>query len=168
MIMVKTPLVNRIDQKFYDTYVNRIDLMKIRCPHCSHCGAVIHGYYLRKVKTPVGKLCLRIMRIRCSFCGKTHAVLVSALIPYSQISFSDTLAILVSDNTEERKALMEENNLIDESDIYRVLSSFNKHWKERLRSFFLSLEDEDLCGSCLRLFQRQFMQIRCTLCGAYC
>ncbi|MGN0433983.1 MAG: hypothetical protein ACI4EB_05550 [Bilifractor sp.] len=52
----------------------------------------IHGYYRRFVKASAGKMALRILRLRCTECGRTHAVLLSS-INYAVNAFAFTRSI---------------------------------------------------------------------------
>lgn len=52
---------------------------------CGCSGACIrYGSYRRHVKTDGRKLTLQIQRVLCQNCGRSHALLPSALVPYSQ------------------------------------------------------------------------------------
>ncbi|MFQ6823289.1 MAG: DUF6431 domain-containing protein [Agathobacter sp.] len=46
------------------------------------------------MKVPDGKLCFRICRVRCESCRKTHALLLSSMVPYSQISLKDQISVI--------------------------------------------------------------------------
>jgi hypothetical protein len=53
---------------------------------------------------------------------------------------------------------MIENLLIDESNTKYIIKRFRQHWKERLSSYGISL-DEQLTLFCFKYFSRQFMQV---------
>ena len=166
MIIAIITEVNIMTQDVYDQISDRIDPAQLECPCCGHTGTTVHGYYERKLKTPAGKITLLIKRIRCSFCGKTHAILPSTIVPYSQISMKDTVAFITARTPAEREKVMKETPEIDESDMYRILGSYKRHWKERLASHGLAI-DSGLPEKCIRIFRRQFMQIPCTVCGSH-
>ncbi|WP_434084494.1 DUF6431 domain-containing protein [Lacrimispora xylanisolvens] len=54
----------------------------------------IHGYYHRSIKSEESVIRLHICRVKCSYCGTTHALLLSSIVPYSQISLSDQVSII--------------------------------------------------------------------------
>ena len=167
MIIAITHGVNVHSQKSYDQIVEGIDKKQLCCPHCRHTGMTVHGYYSRDLKVGDGKTELVITRVKCPFCGKTHAILPDSIVPYSQIGMEDTIVIIVSTNAKERRSVMEQTPSIDESDVYRVLRNYKKHWKQRLLSYQIDIRGDSLIESCIRSFRRSFMQIPCTLCGSY-
>lgn len=84
-----------ISQKHYSNSLILIDFDSIKCScHNTHC-LFIHAYYLRFVKSPVGRIPIRILRVKCSVCGITHAVIPASIIPYTQRSFHDTLQVFI-------------------------------------------------------------------------
>lgn len=165
MILVKGPKVNVITQKYYDTVINSLDYSLFKCPSCEHTGTTVHGYYTRKLKTVYGVISLRVMRVKCSTCGKTHAVLLCSIIPYSPIPLKETIDIVSADNTKDYNQILELNISVDLSDIYRVRRNYRLFWKERLKSHNIKISDPDISQKCISLFRRQFMQISCTLCS---
>ncbi len=84
-----------ISQKFYSDSILSLDFNRIECScHSVNCLS-IHAYYYRFVKTPVGKIPIRILRLRCSHCGRTHALISASFIPYTQRSFIDTIKVFL-------------------------------------------------------------------------
>lgn len=162
MITYKTKKHNIIKQDIYDKHIESLQRHKIKCS-CGHLGClIIHGYYIRKIKTPFGKIALRIVRLLCKECGKTHAVLPDSIVPYSQITIEDHILILRATTKEDHNKIMEDNLCIDESNISYIKRNYKKHWKERLRTYKISL-DYNLTSLCLLYYKRQFMQIKCTI-----
>ena len=97
MITVITEECNEISQKLYDTAMDSIQTCQLECS-CGHCGCLVgHGGYTRYVKTSMGKIPLAIRRVQCSLCNATHALLLSGIVPYSQVPLSDHAAIASSD-----------------------------------------------------------------------
>ena len=60
----------------------------------------------------------------CSQCGHTHSLLLSSIVPYSQIPLADQAGI----TTGEAEKVMERNPLIDENSVRYILRQFRKHW----------------------------------------
>lgn len=159
--------VNEISQDNYDEMIEDLDPALLTCPHCGHTGTTIHGYYERRVKYDCVLFKLLVQRVKCKFCGRTHAILPDTLIPYSSVPKEDTIEIIAADSAERIDEILTDNTCLDISDVYRIKKNYALHWKERLKSFNLRIDDCDISRICIRLFRRQFMQIRCLLCGSY-
>ena len=145
-----------ITQESYDNIINNLDLNTIKCS-CGHYGVTVHGYYDRRVKTVFGSIRLVVMRVKCQTCGKTHAILLSSIVPYQSIQLKDQLRIIMNNNLKE---LMESNLDIDESNISTVRYNYHHYFKQRLISENIEL-DSDVVTNCFDLFKRQFLQIKC-------
>lgn len=164
MITILTDNCNPISQILYDNILNSLEQHQLTCT-CGHSGCLsIHGYYNRRLKFETSFTSLRIRRMICSVCSTTHAILLSSIIPYSQISLPDQVAIL---DYHERSvgftSIMQMHPSIDESNIRYVIRQYLCHWLERLLSVSLSLcSTKDLVDLCFSNFKRQFMQIKRT------
>jgi hypothetical protein len=126
MITVKHIKINTLDQNLYDNLINLLNIQNISCT-CGHSACLIkHAYYERKLKSNDGQmLTLSILRLKCSVCGKTHAVLPECIVPYSQISLDDQIEIIDNYlNHKSQEDLMISNSLIDESNVSHVLRNF--------------------------------------------
>ena len=85
MITLKVDKLNReISQKLYDEIIESVDIHLLECT-CKRHNMVVHGYYTRKLKTNNGNIELVILRVRCKDCGRTHAVLISFIVPYQSV-----------------------------------------------------------------------------------
>jgi transposase len=151
-----------ISQSFYDSVISGLPFHKLTCS-CSHSACLsIHGYYKRTVKLPSGTIRLRVCRVKCSECGITHSLLLSSMVPYSQITLSDQQRIC-SDYESGRNVSMicNSNPSIDENNVKSVLRNYRHHWREKLRSLRIRLFDlYHLVRSCFSDYSSQFMQIR--------
>jgi ribosomal protein S27E len=78
----------------------------------------------------------------------------------------DTVEIILADTPEMVNSIFWDNPSLNLSDIRRIQRNFKIFWKERLESFRLEVLP-GLSEHCIQLFRRQFMQIRCTLCGSF-
>ena len=162
MITLNVEENNPITPNFYNNLIINLQMHRLTCT-CQHSGCLsIHGYYNRNVKLSDGKDVFRICRVICSCGGCTHALLLSSMVPYSQISLKDQTAILTA-YEEGRLAVevMEHTPSIDESNLHYVISSYRKHWKQRLLAFGIKLSKK-LSHFCFLNFNRQFMQIKIT------
>ena len=154
MITLKVDKLNReISQKLYDEIIDSVDIHLLECT-CKRHNMVVHGYYSRNIKTHNGNVELVILRVRCKECGKTHAVLISFIVPYQSIEMSVQIKIIANNDIEK---IMYCNPCIDELDIYRVKERFRLKYKAWMRSLNLTLED-DLVLESFRYFRSNFMQ----------
>ena len=156
---------NPLTPTFYNSFVSNLQFHQLRCP-CGHAGGLsVHGYYQRYIKSPAGKTPFRICRVICEVCGKTHALLLSSMVPYSQLSFSDHLQIVAAYEAEAPTAtLLNDNDRMDESTIRHVIRRYLRSWKQRLLSHSIPIGSVSaLVSQCFLHFSRQFMQIKRTL-----
>lgn len=164
MITIFVQENNPLTQNFYNNLINNLQFHSLTCT-CGHSACLsIHGYYSRSLKTPEGKSTLRICRVICSCCHRTHALLPSSVVPYSQVSMTEHVEIIsCHENGTGIETLMNHNPSIDESNCRYIIRCFLKHWKQRLLSEKISISDTTtLICSCFSAFAKQFMQIHCT------
>ena len=161
MITIFLENCNRISQSFYDSVIFDLPFHQLTCS-CSHSACLsIHGYYRRNVKLPSGTIRLRVCRVKCSECGTTHALLLSSMVPYSQISFSDQQMICYYyEKGQDASEICERNPSIDENNVKAVLRNYRRHWREKLCALKIHLfPPDDLIQSCFSNYSSQFMQI---------
>ncbi len=92
MITVSVCESNPISQKSYDDLMEQVAPCLLPCT-CSCRGSLIrYGSYRRHIKTDGSKFPLRIQRVLCRSCGRSHALLTSAMVPYSQIPLEDQVS----------------------------------------------------------------------------
>lgn len=146
-----------ITQDIYDASIEEIDfdLLKCSCDH-DHCLSK-HAYYARKVKSFDGVLFLRILRVKCNHCHRTHAILLSCIVPYSQILLRQILEIVMKPSMALCDVMIQYD--IDEAHIRYIKKQFRLYWKERIDHLGSSIQDS-LSSLCFNEFKRQFMQIR--------
>lgn len=164
MITLSVDLCNPVSQDFYDKTIYNLQFHQLVCT-CGHSGGLtIHGYYNRSVKSGDSSLCLRICRVICSECGHTHALLISSLVPYSQVPTNDQIDIIShSESDGDFSHIMDHTPSIDESCVRSVIRRFRQHWKQRLLSEdFVPIPIGCFIEHCFGAFLRQFMQIKCT------
>lgn len=153
-----------VSQEIYDSVIQALQLHQMTCS-CGHTACLsVHGYYGRGIKNEDGTTVITVCRVKCSVCGHTHALLLSSMVPYSQIQASHQLRIC--DDYESHHdvcSICEDVIAIDENNVKYVLRNYRKHWREMLRSLRLSLSSfTDLVLSCFFNYSMQFMQIRRT------
>lgn len=162
MITILVKDCNSIDQITYDSIVGSLQLHAITCS-CGHAGCLIrHGYYVRTVTLKAGTFDLRILRLKCKECGKTHAILLANIVPYQRIGLAEQIDIINSylgDRSYEQ--VLEAVADIDENNIKRVIKVFRDHWFERIKSANIFL-DKHISKNCFAHYSRQFMQVKRT------
>ena len=157
---------NLFTQKTYNQFLGTIQFHRLSCS-CGRSGCLIkHAYYERRVKTPDGCITLRILRVICKRCHKTHAVFPEWIVPYSQILLKDHLKIIQTHlNQDSFEPIMMSNLYIDESNIRYIIRQYLRYWKERITAFALvlgdTISDDTISFHCLKTLKRQFMQIKC-------
>lgn len=164
MITLKVTDFNNFSQEFYDSVVNALDLQLLECS-CRHTGCLtIHGYYRRSVITDDGKVELRILRVLCSECGRTHALLLISFVPYSQIPMKDHHGVVQAyENGGDPDDCCSCDGL-DENNVKSIILRYRRFWRQRLLSERIALDPIcELIGSCFALYGMQFMQIRRTV-----
>lgn len=170
MITISAPFDKTISQEFYDSSIDSLLLDQIPCPCCGHHGCLVFwGTYKRHLKAEGQDIILTIQRVLCRECSsdahkRTHSLMVSGVVPYSQVPLADQVDLIsASENNEEAalETVLEHNPLLDMNYVYRLLAVYRLFFLERLISERLSLRPyEVLCHSCFSLFCRQFMQIK--------
>ena len=164
MITIEADFDNPISQDFYNKIIYSLNLNQITCT-CGLTGSLIwYGGYHRKVRMADHVILLRVARVFCTACGHSHAILLSSLVPYSQIPFC--IQVSIADCYEKKsgyRCILDSQSCIDENTISSIIRSYRKHWQQRLRSFGLSFTSlHDLLRGCFAAFSRPFMQIKTT------
>jgi len=164
MITFLTDNCNPISQNLYDKSINNLQFHQLVCS-CGHCACLsIHAYYVRRVKVEDLWVSIRICRVKCSNCLKTHALLPSSIVPYSQISLLEQVQIISSyEHSEGFSSVMDQHPSIDESNLRYIIRQYCSHWIQRLYSASLVLSSSrNFVSQCFSSFSRQFMQIKRT------
>ena len=164
MITIQVDDYKLFSQDFYNSVIFSLQFHQLSCS-CNHSACLtVHAYYKRSVITPEGKVVLKIVRVKCSVCGKTHALLLSSMVPYCQVCLIDQQRVASDfENGNELNCVCSANPMIDENHIKSILRKYKQHWRERLRAESIGLEPiARLAGNCLSFYSAQFMQIRRT------
>ena len=162
MITVQTKNFNTISQENYDAIVDGLQLHQITCT-CGHCGDMRrYGGYERTVWFLGEEIDLRIQRVQCTHCGKTHAILLDILVPYSRIPLADQRQIIILCETGASCEPVQQSNFhIEDRMVYAIWNKYRRYWKQKLLAEGISLAGE-LVRECFRYYFKQFMQIRST------
>ena len=166
MITQEVELGKSITQEAYKKVLEELDIHRLECPCCGHAGCLIgHGHYQRGVKESGKLIKLQIQRLKCKECEKTHALLPSNIVPYTQVRVEEQVEIIrESEGKREYEAIMARNYLIDLSEIRAVIRRYQKNWKEKLTSWGLEIKSSvtKLIRESFEHGKQQFMQIRRT------
>ena len=80
MISFKSSKCNIISQSQYDSEIRRICscISSFSCPFCGSCSLVFYGRYPRRICVPDCPefIIIRVQRVFCTHCGRTHALLL--------------------------------------------------------------------------------------------
>lgn len=164
MITIKTENYNLISQDFYNKTIDSLDLNLISCI-CGHSGCLIrYGSYKRRIQLSDRVLSLSIVRVYCKSCGHTHALLLSSMIPYSQIPLVLHVRLIHAYEHEiEFQNILAQQYCVDENNLKSIIRNYRLHWKQRLLSMRFHFPDiPRLISDCFSFFSRQFMQIKST------
>ena len=118
MITIKTENCNPISQDFYNKTIDSLDLKLLPCT-CGCSGCLIrYGSYKRNVQLQDHVVTLVIVRVYCTACSHTHALLLSSMVPYSQIPLDIQITAihayesgLTVEHSLKNQCFIDENNL---------------------------------------------------------
>ena len=166
MILISVSNYNQFSQDYYDSIIDRLQFHRLSCTCGRSACLSVHAYYERGVFQPDGTVSLRICRVRCSECGRTHAILPSSIVPYDRIPLSDQHRIICAyEDVSDRNAVCEDNPSVDENNVKAVIRRYLLFWLQRLLSEAILLtEFRSLIHDCFSFYSLQFMQIRRTPC----
>ena len=162
MITIEEEKINTVSQRTYDSLIGSLELHRLACSCRRHGSLTFYGSYHRSVKVNGSRIPLNISRTRCTECGRTHALLPSSIVPYSQIPVTRQAAII--ECFESSSGIVPVlDAAVDESNVRSVLRSYRKYWRERLRCEGISISPiHELIRRSFHAFCRQFMQIHRT------
>lgn len=147
-------LNTEITQDVYDDYINAIDIHTLECT-CKRHDMVIHGYYTRKLKIHNKTITLTILRVRCTHCNKTHAVLLSLIVPYQNVALNIQIEVLQDEDVED---ILINNPDIDIQTVNRIRKRYRSYFKTWVTLKRLLL-DSTISIKAYRDFVSNFMQI---------
>lgn len=96
MIIINLNKKIKLNQSTYNTIIDSIHLDSIICTSCSHHDWAFHASYSRKIDILDHDYQIIITRVICKHCGKTHAILVQGMVPFSILSHDVIVSALSS------------------------------------------------------------------------
>lgn len=138
MITVFVSENNPISQKSYDD--DQLDPFRLSCT-CGCSGSLIrYGSYRHHVKADGAKLPLIIRRVLCQSRSRSHTLIPSSLIPYSQIPLEDQVSLIEAfEQGNAPDAVLDSNPEMDERTPFRLIRMYLIYWRERLLSERIAL-----------------------------
>lgn len=152
MVSYKTNNFN-LKLEDYEKLIINLEVKTIKCPDCGSCDMERHGYYKRYIIISGVKYPIRILRIRCKECGKTHAVLPSFVVPYLHYPIEELYTMIIKVDNDEKLDLYDHE--------VRQIKKVYRFWIERIKSILKWITDEleELIDLCRIKYTMCYMQI---------
>ena len=142
----KNKIIDKIESfmKVLNDYSKMTNLSNLECPNCHSHDLIRWGSYERGIIYFVNKQLLmvksdtmKIQRVRCNKCGKTHALLPIGIIPYKQITteLMNSILLYIIDNSLEKAAEKFPFNYLY---LKKIFIEFKKIHFSRLATFLKS------------------------------
>lgn len=144
-------------QSIYNNEIEKINYNLTKCDQCGQVGNfVIHGYYMRRIRFGRVTITIRLLRVRCKGCKRTHAIMSSDLIPYSSINTEEGYLVLRSPSINQTDPNISYETIINVHNRYR------KRFKELFVMFNLSVVKDTIINITKKLIDEiklTFLQI---------
>lgn len=142
MITLKLKKINKNHNESIKDLETIINLPSLICPCCNSMQIIKYGFYKRFFIFLInGIVCyeqIKIQRVKCKSCGRTHALLPTFIIPYKQYSLDLISVILLKLETETYEKVSNRYNIN-----VRYLANFKKKYvtkhKPRCQTAFNNL-----------------------------
>ena len=144
MIILYSKKINTNFKETIQNYLNTVNFGHLECPNCHSHDLIRWGSYERGIIYFVNKQLLmvksdtmKIQRVRCNKCGKTHALLPIGIIPYKQITteLMNSILLYIIDNSLEKAAEKFPFNYLY---LKKIFIEFKKIHFSRLATFLKS------------------------------
>ena len=124
-------------EKYLEEYENTLNYGYMECPCCSSTNLIKWGTYERNLiffdnNYNCNSRIVKIKRIKCNGCGKTHSLLPDGLVPYKQYTLKTIIDALIN------------NKNINEYVVKYWKKQFNKYLKPLLRTTFPNKNYNDI------------------------
>jgi len=166
MIQICAIYCNHLYQEKYNEFLDSLNFSSLTCSACGFLGGCgRHAYYTRKIQTKYGKEDIRILRVVCSQCQGTHALLPKWIVPHSHYLVVDQIKMIRAfESGITLRQIISSNPKINIWNLIYIIRQYQHHWKERLLAMKSSVFDDidQLISYCFTFYKRQFMQIKRT------
>lgn len=126
MIILKSKESNYKLKDLLKKYNEELELLKIECPYCRSHNLIKWGTYKRNIYYKEdGNIVyeeIKIKRIKCKKCKRTHALLIENMIPYKQYLLDVIIAVI-----KDKKILNK----------YRFSEDTINKWRKQFNKTFL-------------------------------
>ena len=103
MIVLNYQKSNTIFKKLLEKYQNTLNFGILECPSCKSHNFIRWGFYERNViffcsenRNRLEANVMKIQRVMCTSCKKTHALLPIGIVPYKQFSLEVIIKVLIN------------------------------------------------------------------------
>lgn len=123
-----------------DDYVKILNYGAIKCPNCHSHDLIKWGYYERNViffsndGNILENKILKIQRVICKGCNKTHALLPFGIIPHKQFT-DEVISKMLLELTYNSLENISDNYHIDQSILKKWYTQYNKYHKAKVNTF---------------------------------
>lgn len=138
-------IINKALQEYYSSLVNAY----FRSEEGNQLGA--HCTYSRSVRLLDQLIRFEVQRVKDEH-GKTHAILLSFMIPYNWDLVDDYLAAITS-------CISDSENSYDYDVLRKMKQKYTRYWKRLIAVHEIPL-NENIVAECFNKLSRQFMQIK--------
>lgn len=115
-------------QRVYNEEIDKTNYNHVKCDKCQQVGNfIIHSYYTRSIRFGGITMKIRLIRVICKGCKRTHAIMFSDFIPYSRINTEEGHKILKSTSTDQ----------IDPNISYETIINVIHRYRCRYKELFL-------------------------------
>ena len=126
MLIVNSKKINSFFKENLDIYTKLSNYGHLECPNCHSSDLIKYGSYTRNViyisddNLKIESCILKVQRVKCKSCGKTHTLLPQGIIPYKQFS-SNLVTYLLNGIVKGNTKKLIETLPIDESILKKVI-----------------------------------------------
>lgn len=120
-------------------YLNVTNFCHLECPNCHSHDFIRWGHYERNViffsndKTIIKSTTLKIQRVKCKSCNKTHALLPFGIIPYKQFT-DEVISKILLELTQDSLDKVSNKYQIDQSIIKKWYYQYKKIHKSKVNT----------------------------------
>lgn len=133
----------------YDPEIRRICscISSFPCPFCRSCSLIFYGHYQRRICVPDCPefIIIKVQRVFCTHCGRTHALLPDLWLPCSPVPVS-LVSVIASLSHHQFSAFQNTFYPLTDRFLYSLIKRFRKISQDAhplLRIFYLYQHDGD-------------------------
>lgn len=139
MIILSSKKSNTNFKETIQIYLNTVNFCHLECPNCHSHDLIRWGYYERNAiffssdEITIESTTLKIQRVRCKSCRKTHALLPFGIIPYKQFT-DEVISKILLELTDNSLDNVLNKYQIDQSIIKKWYYQYNKYHKSKVNT----------------------------------